>query len=167
MLPDLHNTTPVLLLHFFLSLLIILECSPFLVPRHPIWVAIFSPFLTLDFLPGGLSWDRTAVGREMSSSLWSWVRLNGGPARPEWQNPASCPPAQPSDRHQTRGLPGSSAVHLGLVSLSLCTHSHQTWSVCESVIKTRQTATEVSCLGHRCAAEVKGHFRLQLSFVGR
>lgn len=41
----------------------------------------------------------------------------------------------------------------------LTTHPHQTWTFSESVIKTRQGATETSCLGYRRAAGVKGDVR--------
>lgn len=130
------------------------------------WMPSFLPFSPLYCLPGGPHQDRT--------SGEGWVLLfevehlwKRGPTQPEWQSPPAWQTSswqfarflrgcfQPPQAPSLSGPP-SLPIQLKLELFS-----------CEPVIKTRQPATEVSCLGYRRAAGVEGHVGFEFPFVGR
>lgn len=101
-------------------------------------------------------WSRHKCRGGMSSFLWSWGPLRGGPTRLEWQSPAEI---------KKTGCPVPTVMFPAPRSLSLWTsqpaHPHQTWTLllaCDS--------NQASC--NRGATGVKDHVGFESPFrVGR
>lgn len=138
--------------------------------------AIFSHLLALYF-SSWWSWlieDRCRRG--MSSSLWSWAPLKGGPCLPNWQSPLAC---QTSNRQVVQFLsPTFQASQFSFTlspSLLLDLSTHPSTSNFEQKLfgfnyrpnKSSQLATEVSCMGFTRATVVKGYVGFKPPFVGR
>ncbi len=127
----------------------------------------FPPFLALYFLPGGPSWERTTAGERWVllfevERLWkgAWLGLSDRarlPGRHQIdRSPSSCRDVSSSFLlTPSRSGPLNPPIHNKLELFF------------KLIIKTRQPATEVSCLGYRRAAGVKGHVGFESPFVGK